>query len=88
MVCYFLSIKDRVGRHQNICATYEVYEDEYLGYVVMDLMRGADLFDRISKVIQHNTYWMYVCIYWFVYVKYILFDCSEVISVKRMLLIL
>ncbi len=42
-------IKDRVGKHKNICATYEVYEDAFLGYVVMELMRGSDLFDRISK---------------------------------------
>lgn len=35
--------------HQNIVKLYEVYEDEVNFYLIMDLLKGGELFDEIVK---------------------------------------
>jgi serine/threonine protein kinase len=35
--------------HQNIVKLYEVYEDEINFYLIMDLLKGGELFDEIVK---------------------------------------
>ena len=35
--------------HQNIVKLYEVYEDDEFFYLIMDLLRGGELFDEIVK---------------------------------------
>jgi len=35
--------------HQNIVKLYEVYEDEEFFYLIMDLLKGGELFDEIVK---------------------------------------
>ncbi|KAI5715830.1 ribosomal protein S6 kinase alpha-2 isoform X2 [Diaphorina citri] len=40
----------RYGQHKNIVTLREVYEDELHFYLVMELMRGGELLDRICQV--------------------------------------
>jgi serine/threonine protein kinase len=35
--------------HQNIVKLYEVYEDDTYFYLIMDLLKGGELFDEIVK---------------------------------------
>jgi calcium-dependent protein kinase len=35
--------------HQSIVKLYEVYEDEVNFYLIMDLLKGGELFDEIVK---------------------------------------
>jgi serine/threonine protein kinase len=35
--------------HQNIVKLYEVFEDDVNFYLIMDLLRGGELFDEIVK---------------------------------------
>lgn len=40
--------------HQNIVKLYEVYEDDESFYLVMDLLKGGELFDEIVKRAKFN----------------------------------
>eukprot|EP00941_MAST-03F_sp_MAST-3F-sp1_P003471 g3471.t1 len=42
-------IKLVVGAHPHICGTFEVYDDEFMSYIVLEHLCGGDLFDRLTR---------------------------------------
>ncbi|XP_054706879.1 ribosomal protein S6 kinase 2 alpha-like [Uloborus diversus] len=44
-----IKILFRHGRHQNIVTLYDVFEDEECFYLVMELLQGGELLERIMK---------------------------------------
>lgn len=42
--------------HMNIVKLFEVYEDDTYFYLIMDLLKGGELFDEIIKRQKFNEY--------------------------------
>ena len=40
--------------HPNIIKVHEVYEDSFLIYIVVDVLRGGDLFDHVASAINYS----------------------------------